>query len=104
MNEAIRRFKEERPEEYQEYRGYQRKYRQLNVRFMVACTVALSVVVGSYLLWGIVPALMLAVIALGVLIWLYRSQSHTRSTLRLSMALMQLTFDDRQIYLKYRSV
>jgi hypothetical protein len=61
---------------------------------MVACTVALIVVVGSYLLWGIVPALMLAVIALGLLIWLYRSQSHTRSTLRLSMALMQLTFDD----------
>jgi len=94
MNEALRRFKEDRPEEYQEYRGYQRKYQQLNVRFMVACTVALSVVVGSYLLWGIVPALMLAVIALGILIWLYRSQSHTRSTLRLSMALMQLTFDD----------
>jgi Flp pilus assembly protein TadB len=94
MNEAQRRFKEDRPEEYQEYRGYQRKYRQLNVRFMVACTVALIVVVGSYLLWGIVPALMLAVIALGILIWLYRSQSHTRSTLRLSMALMQLTFDD----------
>ena len=46
------------------------------------------------MLWGIVPALMLAVIALGILIWLYRSQSHTRSTLRLSMALMQLTFDD----------
>ena len=94
MNEALRRFKEDRPEEYQEYRGYQRKCRQLNVRFMVACTVTLSVVVGSYLLWGIVPALMLAVIALGALIWLYRSQSHSRSTLRLSMALMQLTFDD----------
>lgn len=94
MNEALRRFKEDRPEEYQEYRGYQRKYRQLTVRFIGACTVALSVVVGSYLLWGIVPALVLAVIALGVLIWLYRSQSHTRSTLRLSMALMQLTFDD----------
>ena len=94
MNEALRRFKEDRPEEYQEYRGYQRKYRQLNVRFMVACTVTLSVVVGSYLLWGIVPALMLAVIALCALIWLYRSQSHSRSTLRLSMALMQLTFDD----------
>lgn len=94
MNEALRRFKEDRPEEYQEYRGYQRKYQQVKVRFMVACAVALSVVVGSYLLWGIVPALVLAVIALGVLIWLYRSQSHTRSTLRLSMALMQLTFDD----------
>jgi Flp pilus assembly protein TadB len=94
MNQALRRFKEDRPEEYQEYRGYERKYRQLNVRFMVACTVALSVVVGSYLLWGILPALMLAVIALGILIWLYRSQSHSRSTLRLSMALMQLTFDD----------
>ena len=94
MNEALRRFKEDRPEEYQEYRGYQRKYQQVKVRFIVACTVALIVVVGSYLLWGIVPALMLAVIALGVLIWLYRSQSHTRSTLRLSMALMQLTFDD----------
>ena len=94
MNEALRRFKEDRPEEYQEYRGYQRKYQQLNVRFMVACAVAISVVVGSHLLWGIVPALVLAVIALGILIWLYRSQSHTRSTLRLSMALMQLTFDD----------
>jgi Flp pilus assembly protein TadB len=94
MNEALRRFQKDRPEEYQEYRGYQSKYQQLNVRFMVACTVALSVVVGSYLLWGIVPALVLAVIALGVLIWLYRSQSHTRSTLRLSMALMQLSFDD----------
>jgi hypothetical protein len=94
MNEALRRFKEDRPEEYQEYRGYQRKYQQVKVRFMVACAVALSVVVGSYLLWGIVPALVLAVIALGVLIWLYRSQSHTRSTLRVSMALMQLTFDD----------
>lgn len=94
MNEALRRFKEDRPEEYQEYRGYQRKYQQVKVRFMVACAVALSVVVGSYLLWGIVPALVLAVIALGALIWLYRSQSHTRSTLRVSMALMQLTFDD----------
>ncbi len=94
MNEALRRLKKDRPEEYQEYRGYQRKYQQLTVQFVVACTVALSVIVGVYLLWGIVPALMLAVIALGVLIWLYRSQSHTRSTLRLSMALMQLTFDD----------
>jgi Flp pilus assembly protein TadB len=94
MNEALRRFKEDRPEEYQEYRGYQRKYQQLKVLFIVACAIALSVVVGSYLLWGIVPALVLTVIALGLLIWLYRSQSHTRSTLRLSMALMQLTFDD----------
>jgi hypothetical protein len=65
MNEALRRFKEDRPEEYQEYRGYQRKYQQLNVRFIGACTVALSVVVGSYFLWGIVPALVLAVIAYG---------------------------------------
>ena len=94
MNEALRRFKEDRPEEYQEYRGYQRKYQQLNIQFIVACTVALSVVVGCFLLWGIVPALVLAVIALGVLPWIYRSQSHTRSTLRLSMALMQLTFDN----------
>ena len=94
MNEALRRLKKDRPEEYQEYRGYQRKYQQLTVQFMVACAVALSVIVGVYLLWSIVPALVLAVIALGILIWLYRSQSHTRSTLRLSMALMQLTFDD----------
>jgi Flp pilus assembly protein TadB len=94
MNEALRRLKKDRPEEYQEYRGYQRKYQQLTVQFMVACAVALSVIVGVYLLWSIVPALLLAVIALGILIWLYRSQSHTRSTLRLSMALMQLTFDD----------
>lgn len=94
MNEALRRFKEDRPEEYQEYRGYQRKYQQLRVQFIVACTVALSAVIGGFLLWGIVPALVLALIALGVLIWFYRSQSHTRSTLRLSMALMQLTFDD----------
>jgi len=94
MNEALRRFKEDRPEEYQEYRGYQRKYQQLKVQFIVACTVALSVVVGDYLLWGMVPAIAMGVIALGVLIWLYRSQSRTRSTLRLSMALMQLTFDD----------
>lgn len=94
MNETLRRFKEDRPEEYQEYQEYQRKYRRLNLQFIVACTVALSVVVGVYLLWSIVPALVLAVIALGVLIWFYRSQSHTRSTLRLSMALMQLTFDD----------
>ena len=94
MNEALRRFKEDRPEEYQEYRGYQRKYRRLTVQFIVACAIALSVVLGCYLLWGFVVALVLAVIALGVLIWLYRSQSHTRSTLRLSMALMQLTFDD----------
>ena len=94
MNEALRRLKKDRPEEYQEYRGYQRKYQQLTVQFMVACAVALSVIVGVYLLWSIVPALVLAVIALGILIWLYRSQSHTRSTLRLSMALMQLTFND----------
>jgi Flp pilus assembly protein TadB len=94
MNEALRRFKEDRPEEYQEYRGYQRKYQQVKVRFMVACAVALSVIVVGYMLWNLVVALVLAVIALGVLIWIYRSQSHTRSTLRLSMALMQLTFDD----------
>lgn len=94
MNEALRRFKEDRPEEYQEYRGYQRKYRRLTVQFIVACAIALSVVVGCYLLWDLVVAIVLDVIALGVLIWLYRSQSHTRSTLRLSMALMQLTFDD----------
>ena len=94
MNEALRRFQKDRPEEYQEYRGYQRKYQQLTVRFIVACAIALSVVVGCYLLWGFVVALILAVISLGVLILFYRSQSHTRSTLRLSMTLMQLTFDD----------
>ena len=94
MNEALRRFKEDRPEEYQEYRGYQRKYQQVKVRYIVASAIALSVVVGCYFLWDLVVAIVLAVIALGVLIWLYRSQSHTRSTLRLSMALMQLTFDD----------
>lgn len=94
MNEALRRLKKDRPEEYQEYRGYQRKYQQLTVQFVVACAVALSVIVGCYLLWGFFVALVFAVIALGVLIWVYRSQSHTRSTLRLSMTLMQLTFDD----------
>lgn len=94
MNETLRRFKEDRPEEYQEYQGYQRKYWRLNLQFIVACTVALSVVVGCFLLWDLVVALVLAVIAMGVLIGLYRSQSHTRSTLRLSMTLMQLTFDD----------
>ncbi len=94
MNEALRRFKEDRPEEYQEYRGYQRKFQLLNVRFIGACAVAFSVVVGCFYLWNVVIALLVALIALGVLIWIYRSQSHTRSTLRLSMALMQLTFDD----------
>ena len=94
MNEALRRFKEERPEEYQEYRGYQRKYQQVKVRFMVACAVALSVVVGCFYLWHVVIALLVALFAFGTLLWLYRSQSHTRSTLRLSMALMQLTFVD----------
>ena len=94
MKEALRRFKEDRPEEYQEYRGYQRKYKQLNVRFMGACGFVISVVVGCFLLWDLVVALILAVISLGVLILFYRSQSHTRSTLRLSMTLMQLTFDD----------
>lgn len=94
MNETLRRFKEDRPEEYQEYQGYQRKYQQLKVLFIVACAIALSVAVGCYLLWGLVVALVLAVIAMGALLGLYRSQSHTRSTLRLSMTLMQLTFDD----------
>ena len=94
MNEALRRFKEDRPEEYQEYRGYQRKYQQVKVRFMVACAVALSVVVGCFYLWNVVIALLVALIAFGALLWLYRSQSHLRSTLHLTMALMQLTFDD----------
>ena len=94
MNEALRRFKEDRPEEYQEYRGYQRKFQLLNVRFIGACAVALSVVVGCFYLWNVVIALLVALIAFGALLWLSRSQSHLRSTLRLSMALMQLTFDD----------
>ena len=94
MNEALRRFKEDRPEEYQEYRGYQRKYQQLNVRFIGACIVALCVVVGCFYLWHVVIALLVALIAFGSVLWFYRSQSHTRSILHLSMALMQLTFDD----------
>ena len=94
MNEALRRFKEDRPEEYQEYRGYQRKFQLLNVRFIGACAVALSVVVGCFYLWNVVIALLVALIAFGAVLWLYRSQSHLRSTLHLTMALMQLTFDD----------
>jgi Flp pilus assembly protein TadB len=94
MNEALRRFKKDRPEEYQEYQGYKLKYRQLNLQLIVACVLALSVVVGCIYLWNVVIASSVALIAMGALIWLYRSQSHMRSTLRLSMALMQLTFDD----------
>lgn len=94
MNQALRRFKEDRPEEYQEYRGYQRKYWKLNLMFFGACAVALGIVLGCFFLWNLIVALLFAVIALAALFWLYRTQSHARSCLRLSMAIMQLTFDD----------
>jgi len=93
MSKALQHFKETRPEEYKEYRGYLSKYRRLTYGFYIACAVAFGLLVLFALKNPILGLVVFLAEAL-TLRWLYIHFSQERSTLRLSIALMEMTFDD----------
>ena len=95
MNEALRRFKEDRPEEYQEYKGYQRKYWQISLGFYSACVTAAGVMLVSFAYLGALGGMLITFGLFGCLVWLYIKISHIRSVLKISIALLEMTFDDQ---------
>lgn len=93
MSKALQHFKETRPEEYKEYRGYLSKYRRLTYGFYIACAVAFGLLV-FFALKNPILGIVLCLVEALLLRWVYIHFSHDRSTLRLSIALMEMTFDD----------
>lgn len=95
MSQALDKFKTERPEEYQEYRAYKRKYGLINIGFFAACLGAFVWLLLSVYFWKDVKALTLLPIGAIFGLWrLHKKFSHQRSVLRLSIAIMEMTFED----------
>ena len=95
MNQALNRFKNNRPEEYKEYNGYRRRYWQITIGFYAAIVTAAVVMLVSFVYLGSLGGILITFGLFGCLVWMYRKLSHMRSALRLSITLLEMTFDDQ---------
>jgi hypothetical protein len=95
MNHALNQFKKNRPEEYQEYKGYQRRNWRISLGFYSACVTATGVVLVSFVYFGSLGGILIMLGLFGCLVCLYRKLSHIRSVLKLSIALLEMTFNDQ---------
>ena len=95
MNQALNQFKNNRPEEYQEYNGYRRRYWQITIGFYAAAVTAAVVMLVSFVYLGSLGGMLITFGLFGCLVWLYRKLSHMHSALRLSITLLEMTFDDQ---------
>jgi uncharacterized membrane protein len=94
MQAALEKFKKDRPEEFQEYQGYRNDRRNIRLKQVSLIVAALTTVILICLWVGILFGIGIALLLTALLVWRIKKLSETLHNIELSMALMEMTFDD----------
>jgi uncharacterized membrane protein len=94
MQAALEKFKKDRPEEFQEYQGYRNDRRNIRLKQVSLIVAALTTVILICLWVGILFGIGIALLLTALLVWRIKKLSEKLHIIELSMALMEMTFDD----------
>lgn len=95
MYNSLNQVKKSRPDEYQEYRGYQRRYWQISFGFYSAWVASAGLVLMTFVYLGSLEGILIFLGLFGCMVWLYRKLAQKRSVLKLSITLLEMTFKDQ---------
>jgi uncharacterized protein (DUF58 family) len=92
MNEALKQFKEERPEEYQEYHQYVMDILRIRIWMISLVLVSIFLIIASYVWIGIAWCIALFLTTgIGLV---FKRLKHKLHVTKLTMALIEMTFKD----------
>ena len=94
MNQALKQFKAERPEEYQEYHQYVMDILRIRIWMISLVLVSICLVIASYV-WISIAWCIALFLTTGVgLVIVFKKLKHKLHVTKLTMALIEMTFKD----------
>ena len=94
MNQALKEFKAERPEEYQEYNRYVMDILRIRILMFSLVFVSICLVIASYVWIGIAWCIVLFLTTGIGLVIVFKRLKHKLHITKLTMALIEMTFKD----------
>jgi disulfide bond formation protein DsbB len=94
MNEALKQFKAERPEEYQEYHQYVMDILRIRIWMISLVLVSICLVIAFYVWIGIAWCIVLFLMTGVGLVIVFKKLKHKLHVTKLTMALIEMTFKD----------
>ena len=94
MNEALKQFKEERPEEYQEYHQYVMDILRIRIWMISLVLVSICLIIASFVWIGIAWCIVLFLMTGVGLVIVFKKLKHKLHVTKLTMALIEMTFKD----------
>ena len=94
MNQVLKQFKAERPEEYQEYHQYVMDILRIRIWMISLVLVSICLVCASYV-WISIPWCIVLFLMTGVgLVIVFKKLKHKLHITKLTMTLIEMTFKD----------
>jgi Flp pilus assembly protein TadB len=94
MNQALKQFKAERPEEYQEYHQYGMDILRIRIWMISLVLVSIFLIIASYVWIGIAWCIVLFLTTGVGLVIVFKKLKHKLHVTKLCIALMEMTFQD----------
>ena len=94
MNQALKQFKAERPEEYQEYHQYVMDILRIRIWMISLVLVSIFLVIASYVWISIAWCIVLFIMTGVGLVIVFKKLKHKLHVTKLTMALIEMTFKD----------
>ena len=94
MNQALKQFKAERPEEYQEYHQYLMDILRIRILMISMVIVSICLVIASYVWIGIAWCIAIFLMTGVGLVIVFKKLKHKLHVTKLTMALIEMTFKD----------
>ena len=94
MNQALKQFKKERPEEYQEYHQYVMDILRIRILMISLVLGSICLVTASYVWIGIAWCIVLFIMTGVGLVIVFKKLKHKLHITKLTMALIEMTFKD----------
>ena len=94
MNQALKQFKAERPEEYQEYHEYVMDILRIRIWMISLVLVSIFLIIASYVWIGIAWCIVLFIMTGVGLVIVFKKLKHKLHITKLTMALIEMTFKD----------
>ena len=94
MNEALKEFKAERPEEYQEYHQYVMDILRIRIWMISLVLVSICLIIASYFWIGNAWCIVLFLTTGVGLVIVFKKLKHKLHVTKLTMALIEMTFKD----------
>jgi disulfide bond formation protein DsbB len=94
MNQELKQFKTERPEEFQEYNQYLIKIQRIRIWMISLVLVSIFLIIASYVWIGIAWCIAIFLTTVIGLVIVFKRLKYQLHICKLSVALMEMTFKD----------